>query len=212
MLQPPRPHGSAGVRPQSPARLGPDALPSAQHRLHHSSLDDPCTCWCCDEADRPARCTAGTLTGRAPAQIDDNSKRIDYRGKLRNLIHGASDAPHGGQILLAGSEAFDGIKTRLPELLTLVPATPDYPSLETQARHALALNPVSRASNLEAGLLAAQSAQPEPQSKALDSIKTCLPELLTLGPAALEDPSPAQARHAPAPSPSQQSLSTKARR
>ena len=67
-------------------------------------------------------------------QADDNSKRLDYRGKLRTLIHGASDAPHGGQILLAGAEAFDGIKTRLTELLTMVPGSPDYKELEGQAQ------------------------------------------------------------------------------
>ena len=67
-------------------------------------------------------------------QADENSKRLDYRGKLRTLIQGASDAPHGGQVLLAGSEAFDGIKTRLTELLGLVPTTPDYAELETQAK------------------------------------------------------------------------------
>ena len=67
-------------------------------------------------------------------QIDENSKRLDYRGRLRTLIQGASDAPHGGQVLLAGSEAFDGIKTRLPELLALVPSTPDYKELEAMAR------------------------------------------------------------------------------
>ena len=65
--------------------------------------------------------------------MDDNSKRRDYRGKVRTMAQALSDTPHGGQVII-DSETFDGVKTSLPELLAAVPASPDYRELQEQAK------------------------------------------------------------------------------
>ena len=67
------------------------------------------------------------------AQMDNNSKRRDYRGKVRTMAQALSDTPHGGQIII-DSQTFDGVKTSLPELLAAVPASPDYRELQDQAK------------------------------------------------------------------------------
>ena len=65
--------------------------------------------------------------------MDDNSKRRDYRGKVRTMAQALSDTPHGGQIII-DSQTFDGVKLSLPELLAAVPASPDYRELQDQAK------------------------------------------------------------------------------
>ena len=61
--------------------------------------------------------------------MNENSKRMEYDGKVFNTAMAMADLTHGGQIILDGS-TFDGIKFSLAHLRTRVAAQPRLQDLE----------------------------------------------------------------------------------
>ena len=69
------------------------------------------------------------------AQVNHNTKRMEYDGAVLNMVMAMADLAHGGQILM-DEASFDLVKSGLVQLYSCVEPGPDLAALQDQLRHA----------------------------------------------------------------------------
>lgn len=66
-------------------------------------------------------------------QVNEISKRKEYRGKVRERVQALSEACHGGQIII-DAPTFEGITNCMTDLSNKVPLEPDFAAISEYAR------------------------------------------------------------------------------